>query len=234
MRKAHLLPDTSSRRLTMKTFLSIGSGPGMGLATAARFAREGFRVVLSARDAGKAQALAEQLKAEGHEAEAHRVDAGDPASVAALVAAVESAHGAINVLHYNAASMRKANLAEQPRDTFTSDFAINTGGAMVAVQAATARMREHGSGTILITGGGYALRPNPNYLSLSIGKAASRAFAQAIFESFKANGIHVAMVTVAGDVTTANDAGAVAEHFWQLHSQKPGAWEWEVTYTPKG
>ena len=35
----------------MKTFLSIGSGPGMGFATAERFAREGFQVVLSARDA---------------------------------------------------------------------------------------------------------------------------------------------------------------------------------------
>ena len=29
----------------MSTFLSIGSGPGMGLATAERFAREGFQVV---------------------------------------------------------------------------------------------------------------------------------------------------------------------------------------------
>ena len=27
----------------MKTFLSIGSGPGMGLATAERFAKEDFR-----------------------------------------------------------------------------------------------------------------------------------------------------------------------------------------------
>jgi NAD(P)-dependent dehydrogenase (short-subunit alcohol dehydrogenase family) len=30
----------------MKTFLGIGSGPGIGLATAERFAREGFRIVL--------------------------------------------------------------------------------------------------------------------------------------------------------------------------------------------
>jgi len=34
----------------MKTFLSIGTGPGMGLATAERFAGEGFRVILSARN----------------------------------------------------------------------------------------------------------------------------------------------------------------------------------------
>ena len=29
----------------MKTFLSIGSGPGIGLDTAIRFAREGYRVI---------------------------------------------------------------------------------------------------------------------------------------------------------------------------------------------
>ena len=40
----------------MKTFLSIGSGPGMGMATAERFAKEGFQIVLSARDAAKTQA----------------------------------------------------------------------------------------------------------------------------------------------------------------------------------
>ena len=33
----------------MSTFLSIGSGPGMGFATAERFAKEGFQVVLLTR-----------------------------------------------------------------------------------------------------------------------------------------------------------------------------------------
>lgn len=33
-----------------KTFLCLGAGPGMGLATAMKFASEGFRVVLGARE----------------------------------------------------------------------------------------------------------------------------------------------------------------------------------------
>ena len=70
----------------MKTFLSIGAGPGMGLATAERFAREGFRIVLSARNAGKTDALAGDLRAKGHTVETRTVEAGDPDSVAALVA----------------------------------------------------------------------------------------------------------------------------------------------------
>ena len=70
----------------MKTFLSIGSGPGMGLATAERFAKEGFQVVLSARNAMKTQELAHQLNAKGFKAEARTVDVADPSSVASLVA----------------------------------------------------------------------------------------------------------------------------------------------------
>jgi NAD(P)-dependent dehydrogenase (short-subunit alcohol dehydrogenase family) len=53
----------------MKTFLSIGSGPGMGFATAARFAREGFQIVLSARNPTNTQELADRLKAKGFRAE---------------------------------------------------------------------------------------------------------------------------------------------------------------------
>ena len=217
----------------MKTFLSIGSGPGMGLATAERFAKEGFRVVLSARNLNKVQEIAGLLRAKGCEVAVETVDASDPSSVAGLIAKVENEFGTIDVLHYNAASMRKATLTEQPRDTFNEDLAVNIGGALVAAQAAAPKMFERKSGTILLTGGGFALQPHPDYLSLSIGKAGVRALAQGLFESFKEKNVHIATVTVAGFVTAGSkDAAAVAEQFWQLHSQPKNSWTVESTYTP--
>ena len=74
----------------MKTFLSIGAGPGIGLATAERFAREGFRVVLSARNETKTKELAGQLEAKGHKVEVRTVDAAEPSSVAALVSRLKA------------------------------------------------------------------------------------------------------------------------------------------------
>jgi short-subunit dehydrogenase len=216
----------------MKTFLSIGSGPGMGLATAERFAKEGFLVVLSARNASRTQQLAHQLKDKGYQAEVRSVDTSDPASVSALVAEVENQFGKIDVLHYNAASMRKATVDEQPAETFNSDLAVNIGGALAAAKAAAPAMLKRGSGSILLTGGGFALQPSPDYLSLSIGKAGIRALAQGLFEPLKAQGVHVATVTVAAFVDPGSkDADAVAEHFWQLHSQPEGQWTVEATYS---
>lgn len=218
----------------MKTFLSIGSGPGMGLATAERFAREGFQVVLSARNAAKTQELADQLKAKGYEVEVRTVDAGDPSSVASLINDVEKQFGSVDVLHYNAASMRKATLLEQPQGTFNSDLAVNIGGALVAAQCVAPKMSERGSGTILLTGGGFALEPNPEFLSLSIGKAGIRAMAHALFDDLKERGIHFATVTVTALVAAGSkDAEAVAECFWQLHSQPKGSWTAELKHAAK-
>ena len=60
---------------------------------------------------------------------------------------------------------------------FVVSTTVNIGGALVAAQAVAPKMSERGLGTILLTGGGFALQPLPDYLSLSIGKAGIRALA---------------------------------------------------------
>jgi NAD(P)-dependent dehydrogenase (short-subunit alcohol dehydrogenase family) len=216
----------------MKTFLSIGSGPGMGYATAERFAREGFQIVLSARHPGRTQELANRLRTKGYRVDIRTVDAADPESIAALINEVQREFGSIDVLHYNAASIRKATVAEQLQATFNQDLAVNVGGALVATQAVARQMSERGSGTILLTGGGFSLAPNAEYISLSIGKAGLRAMTLGIFESLKQQGIHIATVTVHTAVTPdSKEAEAVAEHFWHLYRQPLGNWTAEVTYS---
>jgi NAD(P)-dependent dehydrogenase (short-subunit alcohol dehydrogenase family) len=64
--------------------------------------------------------------------------------VAALVSRVEKEFGVTDVLHFNVATMRKATLVEQLRDTFNSDLAVNIGGAIAAAQAAAPKMIARG------------------------------------------------------------------------------------------
>jgi NAD(P)-dependent dehydrogenase (short-subunit alcohol dehydrogenase family) len=182
----------------MKTYLSIGSGPGIGIATAERFAAEGFRVVLTSRDAKSLKSRAEH----GYEVDVNALDSGDLASVEGLVRDTEAKFGSIDVLHFNAASMRPATIDTQAPDTFVPDLTINVGAALVATQAASRGMLSRGSGCILITGGIFALTPNPDYLSLSVGKAGLRAMVLGLFEPFRQQGVHIATVTVAALVAS--------------------------------
>lgn len=215
----------------MNIFLGIGSGAGIGLATAERFAREGFHVVLANRSLEKTQALVDQLKAKGYKAEAKSVDATNQAKVAALVAETEEQYGAVNVLHYNAANIRQANILSQANDTFVSDLAVNIAGALTAIQAVSPKMKSNKQGSVLLTGGAFALYPHPDYLSLSIGKAGIRAMAIGLYESFKSDGIHIATVTVGTTVAPGSkEASDIGEQFWQLHSQAPDQWKVESTY----
>lgn len=215
----------------MKTYLLIGAGPGMGLATAERFASEGFRVVLASRSLANAQALAETLKSKGYDAEAKKVDAGDAESVASLIKCQQKQNGGIDVLHYNAASMRQSCIFDQPRNTFNSDLAVNVGGALAAINAIAPDMVQRRSGTVLVTGGGFAFNPPPDFISLGVGKAALRSLVQGLFEDFKSKGVHIATVTVAKLVSpNSDDAKAVANKFWDLHTQLRDSWAWEIQH----
>ncbi|MBV7519062.1 SDR family NAD(P)-dependent oxidoreductase [Ensifer sp. ENS12] len=216
----------------MKVMLSVGTGPGIGFATAERFAKEGFHVVLTARTAENVANLAERLKADGYSAESRKLDAGDLAAVAELVAEVEQKHGKIDVLHYNAASLRQATLGEQAADSLLSDLAVNIGGAMAAAKAAVPKMVERGDGAIFFTGGFFGLSPNPDFASLSIGKAGVRNLALGLFESHKDKGVHVATVTVAAYVNAGSkEATEISEEYWKLYTQPKENWSAEVTYT---
>lgn len=216
----------------MKTFLSIGTGPGMGLETAERFAREGFRVILSARTLDKVKALAQALQSKGFSAEARSVDAGNAASVAALVDGVLKDYGSIDVLHYNAAAIHGDTVLSQSLDTFNTDLAVNIGGALASIQAVLPAMTKQASGSILLTGGGFAFSPPPDFLSIGIGKAGIRAMTNGLFEDFKSKSVHIATVTVCKFVDAGSaDAKAVADHFWTLHSQPKSGWTWEIQHS---
>jgi len=218
------------------TFLSIASGPGIGLATARRFGREGYRVVLAARTVERLQADAAKLRLEGIEATTVKVDAADARSVANVVTSIgpdlEILHYNGGILHYDSAGTLQArSLVEETIDTLVSDTKVNVSSALAAVHAAVPMMTAQGRGTVLLTGGGLGVQPSADFLTLSVGKAGVRSMALALFPALKEHGIHVATVTVAKLVgPNSREAEEVAAAFWELHSQRPNEWRAETVY----
>ena len=68
---------------------------------------------MTGRNEEKLQALAARLTDQGYAAETELVDASQPEAMRGLIAKLVESHGAIEVAHYNAASLRKATISDQ-------------------------------------------------------------------------------------------------------------------------
>jgi NADP-dependent 3-hydroxy acid dehydrogenase YdfG len=213
-----------------KSLLIIGAGPGIGAATAERFGREGWRVVLAARNAERLDALADPMKRNGLDIETRHVDAADPASVRAVIAQTDKDLSGLDTVHYNAAVLRQSSLFDLDDADVTTDLAVNISGALAAVRA-THEVVDGRGGTVLLTGGGLALNPNPDYVTLGLGKVAIRWLAEGLFERLAAADIHIASVTVNRIIAPGSpDASGVADSFWALQTQSRDRWSWEHPY----
>ncbi len=224
----------------------LGVGPGIGTAVAQRFGREGFAVALMARSAeALATARAAAAKAGGRSV-AIRTDATDPASVAAAFQHLRSELGMPEVFIYNAGAFHTAGILDLAPDLFEQSWKANCFGAFLAAQQVLPDMVQHQRGTIIFTGATASLRGSANFACLAVGKFGLRALAQSMAREFGPQGIHVAHVVIDGPVDTPRVRGfmpnrpvdtllapaAIAEVYWQLHTQPPSAWTHECDLRP--
>jgi NADP-dependent 3-hydroxy acid dehydrogenase YdfG len=85
----------------MTTVAIVGAGPGLGAATARRFAAEGFEVALVSRGRERLDALAADLAHAGVRARGYVADVRDGAALDAALAAAAEAQGVVEVLQYS-------------------------------------------------------------------------------------------------------------------------------------
>ncbi|NWF69275.1 MAG: SDR family NAD(P)-dependent oxidoreductase [Chloroflexi bacterium] len=211
---------------TTPTCVIVGAGTGVSMGVARRFAREGFRLGLMRR-------RVDQLQISGlGDVQVFSGDAGDPDSIKRAFEHVFARLGRVDVLVYNAAAGRQTLPSLLEPEALLADFRVNVMGALACAQQVIPHMRTMQGGTILLTGGGLALNPRAQFASLALGKAGLRSLAFSLAEELEADGIHVATVTIAGFVQAGThfDPDLIAEHYWQLHTQKRGSWEREIVY----
>lgn len=205
-----------------KLCVIAGAGPGMGQAIARRFAREGFKIALIARNSDAVRILAENLSQSGDQAIGIAADLTRREDIARAFGHIRSTLGEVSVLVYNAAGRHETPTILLDSALFASDLALSVVGALSCVQEVYPHMYAARQGSLLFTGGGLALHPEygAGVMSLAAGKAALRAFVYALDREVKADGVRVGTVTIAGTVAigTSFDPEKIADYYWHLHS----------------
>jgi NAD(P)-dependent dehydrogenase (short-subunit alcohol dehydrogenase family) len=153
-----------------KVAVVTGSGRGLGRAIAKGMAEAGAAVVTSSRNAGEAQAAADEIVAAGGRAIAVPTDVSDPKACAALVERGVAAFGRLDIMACNAGVLF-ANPADQATaEELDRTLKINVGGVMYCAQAAARQMEKNGGGSIVVTSSNASLVAFPDLLTYNISK----------------------------------------------------------------
>ncbi|MBR2892556.1 MAG: SDR family oxidoreductase [Clostridia bacterium] len=139
------------KRLQDKIAIITGGNSGVGAATAELFAKEGAKVIISARRQAQLEEVAAKIEAQGGEVMPIVSDISKAEDAKALVEAVMAKYGRIDVLINNAGVLDSGLKAI---DKFTDDdmnrvIDINTKGTMCMLREVTAEMAKTGKGSIV-------------------------------------------------------------------------------------
>jgi NAD(P)-dependent dehydrogenase (short-subunit alcohol dehydrogenase family) len=142
--------DGRSGPLDGKVALVVGASRGIGAVTAKALARAGAKVMLAARDGNALDAVAEEIRREGHDARAVTVDVGDEASVDHLVRRVLDDFGRLDVAFNNATDGSNPRpLAEMSVDDFDRAIRTNIRGTFLGMRRQIPAMLATGGGSII-------------------------------------------------------------------------------------
>ena len=222
-----------------KTALIVGAGEGLSASLARLFAREGLRVAVAARNAGKLDALCRDTGAKAFGADATKAE-----DVARLFESVERDVGTPDVVVYNASGRARGAFVELAASDVAQAIAVSAFGGFLVAQQAVKRMLPQKRGAILFTGASASVKGYAQSAPFAMGKFALRGLAQSMARELSPQGIHVAHFVIDGGIRSAVrtepadrpdsflDPDAIALSYWNVLCQPRSAWTWEQELRP--
>ncbi len=172
--------------------LVTGASSGIGLATALRFARSGYRVFGTVRsDRGETTLRA---AAAGLPVEILRLEMTDEAGPKRAVAEVMRRAGRIDVLVNNAGYAKLGAIEDLPRDDLRHQFEVNVFGALALSREVIPVMRAQHRGRIINVSSLAGKVSVPLMGAYCGSKFALEAFSDALRAELKPSGIRVVLV----------------------------------------
>ena len=176
----------------MSTILITGTSTGIGLSTALRFARAGYRTWATMRSLDRAGALREAKESEGLDLDLLRLDVTEPESIAGALAQVLP--GGLDVLVNNAGWAGGAPLELVDEGRHRAMFDANYFGAIRMIQGVLPHMRERRSGTIVNVTSIAGRVAMPNQVPYTASKWALEGASEALAHEVRRFGIRVRII----------------------------------------
>ncbi len=228
--------------MTQKTALIVGTGSGISASFARTLAREGYRLMLTARDTDKLARLAGDTNADTMNCDSTKMD-----QVAAIFTEIDRRYGHLDVVLYNPSMRVPGTIVDLPPADVAHAINVSAFGGFLVAQEAAKRMLKRGQGTILFTGASASVKGYARSTAFAMGKFALRGLAQSLARELAPQNVHVAHFVIDGGVRNAakgrtEDAGqspdtyldpdAIAETYLAIVNQPRSAWTWEVELRP--
>ncbi len=209
-----------------------GVGSGMGQAIARAFAGEGYDLALISRNPANMEPYRKQVEDVGQRATLYQADVTDSIKMQAALDQIVNQVGVPEVVVYNVATMTMEKPSELTSQAIIGTLPLNFFGALHTTSAILPAMRRRGSGTLLYTGGGFAIEPSVERTTHSVGKAALRNWVRALHQELAPESIHAATVTITRPIEagTTYDPDIIAGLYVKLAQQQPSAWNWEIIH----
>ncbi len=175
--------------------LVVGASSGIGRETAILFAREGARVVASARRGDRLRGLQVELAKEGFPLEISPADVSKAADMEQLAQRTCAQFGGIDILLY-AAGTNTPDRAMNRLNPGIWDMMVNVNlsGAYYVTQAALPSMRERKSGHLIYISSISGLAPDVSGASYQAAKRGILGLAHAIRVEEKEHGIRTCVI----------------------------------------
>ena len=172
--------------------LITGALTGIGRATAIAFARAGYRVVVSGRNADKGHALADELGSLGAEAAFIQADVRSDDEVRRLVDATLERFGRIDAA-VNAAGTegQPGSITAQTAETYAATFDTNVLGTILSVKHELRAMQGRGTGSIVNISSTYGHRGAAGAPLYAASKHAVEGLTKSVALEAAASGIRV-------------------------------------------
>ena len=188
------MSQPGQRRFTDRVVLITGASAGIGAAAARMFAAEGAKVVLAARGREALEALASELRAAGHEAEAVPTDVGDMDSLRRLVDHAIAWGGWLDVLVNNAGVNHRGEIEHLTPEQLAQIVQVNLTAPIVLSRLCLPHLRAR-KGAIVNVASLAGRIPVVHEATYSATKFGLRAFTFALAEELRAAGVRVSAVS---------------------------------------